>query len=267
MKLLWRLLYKLSRNILVLRIYESLLIRQVKEGEIPRHVALILDGNRRWARRMGLSPKDGHKAGADRVKDLLSWCQDLGISTLTVYAFSTENLRRRSREEIEHIFSLFEQYLKDPYLREEIDKHKVKVKIMGRLDLLPSRIIDLIKEIENKTKNYDKFFFNIAFAYGGRAEIVDAVKRIVHEVSEGHLDVDAIDEKIIAKHLYTSHLPHPDPDMVLRTSGEERLSNFLLWQVAYSELVFLDVMWPEFRRIDLLRAIRTYQKRRRRFGG
>ena len=147
-----------------------------------------------------------------------------------------------------------------------IHKNRVRVKVIGRMGLLPKSLQELIREVEEATKDYDQHFLNVALAYGGRAEIVDATKKIALEIESGRLKPDAIDEQVFENHLYTAHLPKQDPDLIIRTSGEERLSGFLLWQSAFSELCFLDVYWPEFRRIDLLRAIRTYQQRKRRFG-
>lgn len=258
-------------NRLVYKIYEKTLLNQVKDGNKPQHIGIILDGNRRWALEQK-SSKDrsasfeiGHKAGADKVEELLRWCLDLGIRTVTIYCFSTENFQR-SREEVEHIFKLLDQRLENVRTSKEIHENKVCIRVLGRPNLLPERTQQLIKEVEEATKMYDKHYLNIAVAYGGRAEIVDAMKKIALDVKRGSLQVDEIDERIVEENLYTSHLPEPEPDLIIRTSGEERLSGFLLWQAAYSELCFMDVYWPDFRRIDLLRAIRTYQQRERRFG-
>jgi tritrans,polycis-undecaprenyl-diphosphate synthase [geranylgeranyl-diphosphate specific] len=162
--------------------------------------------------------------------------------------------------------NILEEKLKETLKDERIHKHKVNIKVIGKKELLPNRIMKLVNEIEESTKDYSNFFLNIALAYGGRTEIIDAVKRIALDVFKKKISIDRINENIFEKYLYTSNLPKPDPDLIIRTSGEERLSNFLLWQSAYSELVFLDIYWPEFRKIDLLRAIRTYQKRERRYG-
>lgn len=249
----------------VYRIYEWWLYRQVKGGVIPQHIALILDGNRRWARDRGLQPWIGHEYGAKRVEDLLRWCLDLGVPILTLFVFSTENFHR-SREEVENLMSIFRRYLDRLLKDKSIHRNMVRVKFIGRLDLLPEDISKLAKDIEESTKDYSSRWLNIAIAYGGRVEIIDAVRKISAKVAEGLLKPEDIDERVLEEHLYTSHLPKPDPDLIIRTSGEERLSGFLLWQSAYSELCFLDVYWPEFRRIDLLRAIRTYQRRERRYG-
>ena len=249
----------------VYKIYEKWLWQQVKGREKPEHVAIILDGNRRWAQEHSLEPWIGHYYGADKAKDVLKWCLDLDVKTITLYAFSTENFQR-PKEEVERLMQLFKKKLQEVIKSEEIHKHRVRVKVIGRINLLPQDLQEMIKTVEEETKNYDERFLNIAIAYGGRAEIVDAARKIAQEVAEGKLSPDDIDEKIFKQYLYTSFLPKQDPDLIIRTSGEERLSGFLLYQSAYSELCFLDVYWPEFRRIDLLRAIRTYQKRKRKFG-
>ena len=207
----------------------------------------------------------GHYFGADKTEEMLKWCLDLGVRSVTLYVFSTENFKR-PREEVQELMQLFEERLQKIMKNKEIHKYKVRIKAIGRLNLLPKRLQKIIKEIENATKDYDERFLNFAIAYGGRAEIIDAAKKIARKILDGELSVEDIDEKVFEKNLYTSHLPKQDPDLIIRTSGEERLSGFLLYQSAYSELCFIDVYWPEFRRIDLLRAIRTYQKRKRRFG-
>ena len=241
-------------------LYEKWLYNQIKNKSLPKHVALILDGNRRWALSKGLEPWIGHKYGANVVYELLNWCLELKIPLITLYVLSIENLKRDSKE-LNELMKILET-LKD----ERIHKHKVNIKVIGKKELLPNRIINIVNELEESTKNYSNFFLNIALAYGGRTEIIDAVKRISLDVFEKKISIDKINENIFEKYLYTSNLPKPDPDLIIRTSGEERLSNFLLWQSAYSELVFLDIYWPEFRKIDFLRAIRTYQKRERRYG-
>jgi len=249
----------------IYRIYQWNLLRQIKNKPMPSHVAVILDGNRRWALENGLPPWMGHRKGAEKVKLLLRECLKLGIKTLTVYAFSIENFQR-PKEEVDEIMKLAEEKLDEILQSKEIYENEVRVKLLGRRDLLPKTLIQKFDEVEEKTKNFSKHFLNIAMAYSGRVEIVDAVKKLVQDVYEGKIPPDQITEEDIEKRLYTYHLPNPYPDLIIRTSGEERLSGFLLWQSAYSELCFLEVYWPEFRAIDLYRAIRTYQKRNRRFG-
>jgi len=243
--------------------YERKLLNIVKKGKIPKHVGIIMDGNRRFARELWMEPVKGHERGKDKLEEVLEWCQELGIKILTVYAFSTENFRR-SREEIEHLLKLFVESLRRAAEDERVAKHRIRIRVIGQIDLLPDELKEAIRYAEEKTKNHDNFFLNIAIAYGGREEIIRAIREIAREVKEGKLELENIDEETVRSHLYTGDLP--DPDLILRTSGEERISNFLLWQSAYSEFYFADVYWPTFRKIDFLRAIRAYQLRQRRFG-
>ncbi|MBS7648123.1 MAG: polyprenyl diphosphate synthase [Candidatus Bathyarchaeia archaeon] len=249
----------------VYKVYERWLWHQVKGQSKPEHIAIILDGNRRWAKESGLEPWMGHYYGADKTKDVLKWCLDLGVKSITFYAFSTENFQRPP-EEVERLMILLKEKLDEALKSEEIHKYKVKVKVIGRVHLLPLDLQEMIRKVEEETKDYSERYLNLAIAYGGRAEIVDAARKIAQKVATGELAPEEINETIFEQNLYTAFLPKQDPDLIIRTSGEERLSGFLLYQSAYSELCFLDVYWPEFRRIDLLRAIRTYQKRKRRFG-
>ena len=232
---------------------------------MPEHVGIILDGNRRWAWQRALTPYDGHYIGAKVGEEVLNWCLEFGIRTLTLYTFSTENFARPS-EEVNAVLKIVEEEARKLGKDKRLHTHGVRVKALGRIDLLPESLREVLVQLENETRHYDEHFLNVAIAYAGRAEIVDATKKIVEDVNQGHLSLQQIDEDVFRKYLYTAHLPNPNPDLVIRTSGEERLSGFLLWQSAYSELVFVDVYWPEFRRIDFLRAIRLYQMRHRRFG-
>ena len=247
------------------KVYEKWLWLQVKNGEKLEHIAIILDGNRRWASENELKPWLGHKKGAETVEHLLDWCKKLDVKFVTLYAFSTENFMR-SPQEIAEIMNIAEKKFHQLLTDERIHRDKVHVKVIGRVNLLPESLQQLIADVENATKDYDNRFLNFAFAYGGRAEIVDAAKLIAEKVRNGELKLDDISESLFEKHLYTAHMPKQEPDLIIRTSGEERLSGFLLWQSAYSELAFLDVYWPDFRLIDLLRAIRTFQTRKRRYG-
>lgn len=247
------------------KLYEKWLWQQVKNGIKLEHIAIILDGNRRWASENELNPWLGHKKGAETVEQLLDWCEKLNVKFVTLYTFSTENFRR-SPSEIEEIMRIAEEKFRELLTDERIHRNKVHVKVIGRTNLLPDSLQQLISEVEKATANYDNQFLNFAFAYGGRAEIVDAAKTIAQKVKAGKLELDDIDESMFEKYLYTSHMTKQEPDLIIRTSGEERLSGFLLWQSAYSELAFLDVYWPDFRLIDLLRVIRTFQKRKRRYG-
>ncbi len=228
-------------------------------------MALILDGNRRWAKRNLNLPKSGHWKGADAVENLLDWCEEFDIKIITLYALSAENLQRED-EELEYLYDLIKNRLEKLYRDPRIHKNKMRVIGMGRIELLPESIKEVLQRLDDATKNYDNHFLNIAIAYGGQDELIDAIKKIGTKIKDGKIKLEDIDKNEIESNLYTSHLPQSSPDMILRTSGEKRLSGFLLWQSAYSELVFMDVFWPEFRKIDLMRAIRMYQKRKRRIG-
>jgi len=247
------------------KLYEKWLWYQVKDGGKPEHIAIILDGNRRWASEKALDPWFGHEKGAEKVEQLLDWCLKLNVKSITLYAFSTENFSR-SKNEVEEIMRIAEEELRKIITDERIHKNRVRIKVIGRVNLLPEGLQQLIMDVEKATQNYDEHFLNVAFAYGGRAEIVDAARKIAEKVQEGKLNLEKVDEQMFEKYLYTSHMSKQDADLIIRTSGEERLSGFLLWQSAYSELCFLDVYWPDFRLIDLLRAVRTFQNRKRRFG-
>ncbi|MEM2128046.1 MAG: polyprenyl diphosphate synthase [Candidatus Methanomethylicaceae archaeon] len=247
----------------VYRYYERKLLAEVKRGKMPDHVGLILDGNRRWAIEVGLTSEKGHEYGFKKLKEVLNWCWELGIHVVTIYALSTENLQRDKRE-VENLLRLAKKGFSEVLNSPEIHRYKVRVKAIGRLDLLDEDLRQLITQVEKVTEGYKDNKIYVAIAYGGRMEIVDAAKRIISSVLSGELRMEDIDESTFAKYLYTSG--DKDPDLIIRTSGEERLSGFLLWQSAYSEFYFMDVYWPALRKIDLLRAIRTYQRRDRRFG-
>ena len=232
---------------------------------MPNHIAIILDGNRRWAKRNLIMKLEGHFRGADAVEKLLDWCEELNIKIITLYVLSSENLSRQD-EELDYLYDLINARLQKLYNDPRIHKNRMKVKAIGSVELLPDFLRDILNKLEEATKDYDNHYLNIAIAYGGQNELVDAIKKIGSRIKDGSLDVNQIDKDVIESSLYTSHLPQSSPDMILRTSGEKRLSGFLLWQSAYSELVFMDIYWPEFRKIDLMRAIRTFQKRGRRLG-
>ena len=226
---------------------------------IPRHVAAVMDGNGRWAQAQGLKRTQGHEAGEDALFDTLEGALDLGIGWFTVYAFSTENWRRPA-EEVKFLLGFNEQLLMRR--RDELHDRGVRINFIGRRDWrVPRRLLKRMDEAVELTKRNTRMTFTIAFNYGGRAEIVDAVKALVDE----GVPASKIDEKAIARRLYDPSMP--DPDLVLRTSGESRLSNFLMWEAAYSELLFVDTLWPDFRRQHLFDAVRVYQERDRRFGG
>jgi len=196
---------------------------------------------------------------------LLDWCEQLDIKIITLYALSAENLNRQD-EELDYLYDLIRMRLEKLYDDPRIHKNRMRVKGIGRIELLPDSIKKILQKLDDSTKRYEDHFLNIALAYGGQLELVDAVKKIGEKIKEGSLKINDIDKNEIESNLYTSHLPQSSPDMILRTSGEKRLSGFLMWQSAYSELVFMDIFWPEFRKIDLMRAIRTFQERKRRMG-
>lgn len=248
---------------LIYRFYEKILWRQIKDGPKPQHIGVILDGNRRFARERGWEATRGHVFGANKVEDLLQWCWKLNIKVVTLYAFSTENFSR-SESEVDALMSLLAEKIKKFQQEPSIKKNRVRIRVIGRLEYLSRELNDEITRAEAATKDHDQFFLNIAISYGGRAEIVDAVKKVARQIENNEIKADDIDEELLAKNLYTDGIP--DPDLIIRTSGEERLSGFLLWQSAYSELYFTDVFWPAFRMIDLWRAIRIYQLRERRYG-
>jgi len=232
---------------------------------MPKHIAIILDGNRRWAKRNLIMKLEGHFRGADAVEKLLDWCEELNIKIITLYVLSSENLSRQD-DELDYLYDLINARLHKLYNDPRIHKNCMKIKAIGSVELLPDFLREILNKLEEATKDYDNHYLNIAIAYGGQNELVDAIKKIGSRIKDGSLDVNQIDKDVIESSLYTSHLPQSSPDMILRTSGEKRLSGFLLWQSAYSELVFMDIYWPEFRKIDLMRAIRTFQKRGRRLG-
>jgi tritrans,polycis-undecaprenyl-diphosphate synthase [geranylgeranyl-diphosphate specific] len=222
-----------------------------------------MDGNRRYAKEAGMNPKLGHHIGKEKIKDTLDWCLELGVRNLTLYAFSTENFKR-SPDEIRELMNLCRNELEKAKKDSRIHKNKIKINVIGQFDTLPIDIQQSAQNIMEETKKYTNYTLTIALAYGGREEIINAIQHIAEDVKTEKLDIDTIDESIVSSYLYTNGLP--DPDLILRTSGEERISNFLLWQVAYSEFYFSDVYWPAFEKKDFLQAIETFQQRKRRFG-
>jgi len=229
---------------------------------VPPHVAIIMDGNGRWARERGLPRIEGHRAGRDAVRRTLEACRDLGIRCLTLYAFSTENWRRPA-DEVEGLMLL----LRDAVAAEaeELVRNGIRLCISGDLDGLPAEIAAQLRALAVRTEGNDRLLLNFALNYGGRAELVRAARRLAAEAAGGGLTPDQIDETHFARHLYTAGLP--DPDLLIRTGKEQRISNFLLWQIAYTELYFCDVYWPDFQVAHLYEAVATYQQRRRRYGG
>jgi tritrans,polycis-undecaprenyl-diphosphate synthase [geranylgeranyl-diphosphate specific] len=243
---------------------EAKLLREVLEHPLKvNHLAIIMDGNRRFAWRSNLATGLGHRIGKQKLERVLDWVLELNIPWFTVYALSTENLNR-PQEELDVLFDLYVEGLRDIADDERIHENKVRVNIIGRRELLPERVNDAIDYAESKTADYDQFVFTVCLAYGSREEMITAIQSIAKDFAAGDISLDAINQQAVSDRLYTADMP--DPDLVIRTSGEERISNFLLWQMAYSELYFTDVFWPSFSKKDLLKAIRTYQERGRRYG-
>ncbi|MBE3571656.1 MAG: isoprenyl transferase [Moorella humiferrea] len=235
---------------------------ELDPGKMPRHVAIIMDGNGRWARSRGLPRAAGHRAGVEALRDIVRACVDWGIPILTVYAFSTENWKR-PQEEVRGLMNLLVEYMR----RElpELKQEGVQVRALGRLEALPQEARRELERAWRETAGNRRLILNLALNYGGRAELVDACREISRKVLAGELHPENINDDVLQKALYTGDLP--DPDLLIRPSGEMRLSNFLLWQLAYTELWFTDIYWPDFRRENLRQALLDYQQRERRFGG
>ena len=233
----------------------------MEQENLPKHIAIIMDGNRRWARNKGLPVGLGHKEGAKTLEKIVRHAKNIGIKYITVYAFSTENWKR-SQEEVSTLMNLMLNYLESYSKR--ADSENIKVNILGNRQGLSEKMVDLIDKCMERTKNNTGITFNIALNYGGRDEIVKAVKSIAERVKENEINVEDITEQTISDNLYTKE--QPDPDLLIRTSGEIRLSNFLPWQLVYTEFVFVEKNWPDFDEKDLEEAIEIYQKRNRKFG-
>lgn len=231
-------------------------------GRLPRHIAIIMDGNGRWAKKRGLPRVAGHRAGVEALRGVVRACGELGIDVLSLYAFSTENWKR-PREEVDALMNLLVEYLRREV--EELCRSNVRVRVMGQLGELPPAARREVLSAMDRTKDNTGLVVNLALNYGGRREIVEAARALAVKAREGNLDPADIDERVFAAHLYTAGLP--DPDLLIRPGGEVRVSNFLLWQVAYTELWVTPVFWPDFSRAHLEEAIAAYQGRRRRFGG
>jgi len=240
---------------------ETELTAKLETDLLPKHVAVIMDGNGRWAELRGLPRMAGHREGINSVREMISQCLELGIQALTIYAFSQENWNRPTQE-ISALMSLLEYYLSTE--RASLIEQRVRFRTIGRLELLPLSAQHWVRATAKETAHLDKMVLTVALSYGGRAEIVDAVKGLLKDVEAGTIQPDHVDEALIEQYLYTR--PLQDPDLLIRTSGETRISNFLLWQLAYTELYFTPTMWPDFRKRDFLLALLEYQRRERRFG-
>jgi undecaprenyl diphosphate synthase len=228
---------------------------------LPKHVAIIMDGNGRWAELRGLPRIAGHAEGIKSVREVITLCRDLGIGALTIYAFSQENWKRPASE-INALMTLLEQYLQSEL--EALIEKGARFRAIGRVDSLPSSALNWVRKVERETAHLDRLMLNVALSYGGRSDIVDAVQRLARDCQSGAVHPDQIDETLLESYLSTHGLP--DPDLLIRTSGEARISNFLLWQLAYTEMYFTPTLWPDFRRREALLALVDYQKRDRRFG-
>ncbi|MEN6373664.1 MAG: isoprenyl transferase [Smithella sp.] len=234
---------------------------KIDMDNLPEHIAIIMDGNGRWAKKHAMGRIRGHRKGAQAVRTVVRTCREIGIKYLTLFALSTENLGR-PEEEVSALMSLLEEYLTSELL--ELQKQKIKLTTIGKIDNLSKNVKEKLLETKALTANNDQMVLNLALSYGGRDEIIIAVKKLSQDINKKKLKIDDINKDMFGGYLETSSMP--DPDLLIRTSGEYRISNFLLWQLAYTELYFTDVLWPDFQKEDLLQAIAGYQKRERRFG-
>ncbi len=232
------------------------------KNKMPNHIAVIMDGNGRWAKRRGLSRSEGHRKGMNVLKETIKTCAAIGVKFLTVYAFSTENWKRPEKE-VSFLMQMCERIITQevPYMIQ----NDIRLRHIGRLEGLPESLQNCILRAQDLTRNNKKLSFQLAFNYGSRAEMVEAIREIAEDVKNGKLALCDINDELVSKHLYTKEIP--DPDLLIRTSGEMRVSNFLLWQLAYTEFYVMKKFWPDFNKRELLRAIKDYQKRCRRFGG
>lgn len=246
------------------RQYEQKLAKEIGSSEIPLHVAVIMDGNRRFAGKYGKSRSFGHSMGAETTEKVIEWCYEIGVKQLTLYAFSTENFQR-SEEEVDGLFELIDQKFQKLQTDPRTHKKRMRVRVIGDRVSLPTYLLESIKELERRTESYEKFILNVAIAYGGRQDIIQAVREIAGLIKQGELSLKAVNEELISKYLYPSpDLAVPNVDLIIRTGGDERVSNFLPWQANGSECAayFCAPYWPEFRKIDLLRSVRVYQARK-----
>jgi len=234
----------------------------ISRDKLPEHVAIVMDGNGRWAKKKGLSRNEGHRVGIEKIREMVEICSDLGIKFLTIYAFSCQNWKR-PREEVNFLMKRFERYLDKE--GQELKRKGVRFRVIGRKEELSQALQKKIEKTVGMTQNNDKLHLNLAINYGGQEEIVDAVKKITEEIRKGTLASQEIDVDLFRKYLYTADQPYPD--LLIRTSGEQRVSNFLLWQIAYAELWITSTLWPDFKKEEFIRAIRDYAARKRRFGG
>ncbi|MEA3429664.1 MAG: polyprenyl diphosphate synthase [Nanoarchaeota archaeon] len=226
-----------------------------------KHIGIIMDGNRRFAKRLMLEPWKGHELGANKIEKMCEWCKETGVNELTLYAFSTENFNR-PKIEFDFLIKIFKKECQRLLDDKKVEEERLKVRFIGRIDMFDKELQEMVKKVMDKTEDYNNFTLNFAIAYGGRQEIVDAVNKVIHLAKKGMLDEGDIDVNNFKNYLYLSS----EPELIIRTGGEKRLSNFLMWQSAYSELIFLDKMFPEFDKEDFYACIKDFKKRDRRFG-
>ncbi|HEY8457075.1 MAG TPA: isoprenyl transferase [Actinopolymorphaceae bacterium] len=247
---------------LAYRLYQRRLLAAIPPDRVPRHIAVMIDGNRRWARALGNHVSSGHQAGAEKIPEFLGWCEELGVDVVTIYMLSTDNLSRPA-DELEPLLDIIERIVDQLAATRRWRLHPV-----GAFDLLPTCVARRLKDATERTADVDGMLVNIAVGYGGRQELADAVRSLLLEEASRGTTLEELAERLqvedISRHLYTRG--QPDPDLIIRTSGEQRLSGFLLWQSAHSEFYFCEALWPDFRKVDFLRAIRAYAARNRRYG-
>jgi undecaprenyl diphosphate synthase len=236
-------------------------VKEIKKDLLPKHIAIIMDGNGRWAEKRSLTRIAGHQRGIKRAIEVIRSCRKLGIEVLTLYAFSTENWNRPQKE-IKTLMRLLKRFLISE--GDQLLSNNIRLKTIGSVEDLPKEVFEILNELMESTKNNDAMVLNAALSYSGRNEIINAIKKVVLNIQKGVLKPDELDEAVFSSYLYTAGLP--DPDLLIRTSGELRISNFLLWQLAYTELYITDTLWPDFTEKELLAALKDYQKRERRFG-
>jgi len=236
-------------------------------NDIPKHIAVIPDGNRRYAKKYNLPIYEAYKIGSEKTLEFLNWCMEFGIKVVTFFVISYDNFLKRSKEDVDAVLRLLREKLKKIREYKNIIEDKVKIKIIGRTHLLPDDIQKEIKLVEDLTKNNSKYYLNLAVVYGSRQEIIDGIKRLFEDFKKGIIDINNLDESLFMRYLYFGdEIPYPEPDLIIRTSGEHRISNYLLYQSAYSELYFIEKYWPEITKEDFINAIEWYKKRERRFG-
>ena len=230
-------------------------------GKVPRHIGIILDGNRRFSKKLMLKPWMGHEWGAKKVENLFEWVKEIGVKELTLYAFSVENFNR-PKEEFDFLMNIFGDEFEKLLNDKRVHRDRIKINFIGRIWMFPKEVSEKMYKLIDMTKDYDGYIINFAMAYGGRAEIIDATKKIAEKIKAGELNVDEINEEVFRKELYMES----EPDLIIRTSGEQRTSGFLLWQGSYAEFYFCPKLWPEFEKEDLIKAIEDYSERERGFG-